>query len=250
MAVAYAVSLWRGEAKGAVDAIAAAAFLLFPGVVGVAIRFRDAAQAREIEHAKLREREQLARELHDSVAHHMTAITIQAQAARAQPSASAAALRAIEEESAKTLAELREIVGALREDESASRVPAGRIADLSAFAREAGATIAVDIELSGDFEGVPAAVERAVYRLAQESITNAIKHARGATRIKVQVAADADAVHLTAQDDGESPARRGAGFGLVGMAERAALLGGTFEAGPSASGWCVRAVLPRTGGRP
>jgi signal transduction histidine kinase len=247
MAAAYAASVWRGEVKGAEDAVGGVAVMLFAGAIGAAVRFRDAAQTREVEHAKLREREQLARELHDSVAHHMTAIMIQAQAARARPDAAAAALSAIEEESRRTLAELRSIVGALRDDDAAALVPAGRIADVATFARAAGDTPAVVVELSGDLEGVPVAVERAVYRLAQEAITNAIKHARNATRIDIKVVAANDTIQLTAKDNGEAPSRRIAGFGLVGMAERAALLGGTFEAGPSPSGWCVSAVLPRKG---
>lgn len=247
MAGAYAASAWSGEMDGLSDAIGAAVVMLFPGAIGIAVRFRDAAQTREVEHAKLREREQLARELHDSVAHHMTAIMIQAQAARARPDVVAAALSAIEGESRRTLAELRSIVGALRDDATAALVPAGRIADVATFARQAGATPAVIVELSGDLDGVAVAVERAVYRLAQEAITNAIKHARHATRIDIRVAAEGDTIHLTAKDNGDTPLRRNAGFGLVGMAERAALLGGTFEAGPSTSGWCVSAVLPRKG---
>ncbi len=248
MVATFSASAWRGEMKRPSDVIGGAIVLLFPGAVGLALRFRAAAQTRELEHAKLREREQLARELHDSVAHHMMAITIQAQAARARPDAAGAALSAIEDESRRTLAELRSIVGALRsDDERAALVPAGRIADVAAFARDAGETLAVVIDLGGDLEGVAPAVERAVYRMAQESITNAMKHARGATRVDVSVRGDGDTIHLVARDNGEAHARAGAGFGLAGMAERAALVGGTFEAGPSEGGWRVRAALPRRG---
>lgn len=247
MITTYVVALFRGAMHGTGDVIGAAVVMLFPGAIGIALRFRAEAQAREVEHAKLLERSQLARELHDSVAHHMMAITIQAQAARARPDAAPAALSAIEDESKRTLAELRSIVGALRDEEEAALVPAGRITDVAAFAREAGATLAVVVELDGDLDGVAPAVERAVYRLAQESITNAVKHARGATRIDVRVVGDADVIRLTAQDNGESPARRASGFGLVGMAERVALVGGTFEAGPGSGGWSVQAVLPRKG---
>ena len=247
MIVTYVVALGRGAMHGYGDAIGAAVVMLFPGAIGVALRFRAEAQARELEHAKLLERSQLARELHDSVAHHMMAITIQAQAARARPDAAPAALFAIEEESKRTLAELRSIVGALRDDGEAALVPAGRIADVAAFARDVGTALAVVVELDGDLEGVAPAVERAVYRIVQESITNAVKHARGATRIDVRVVGDAEVIRLTAKDDGEHPARRASGFGLVGMAERVALVGGTFEAGPGAGGWSIQAVLPRKG---
>jgi signal transduction histidine kinase len=94
-------------------------------------------------------------------------------------------------------------------------------------------------------------VGAAIYRIAQESITNAIKHARHATRVDVRVTGDGDRVRLTVRDDGDagpSGADPSAGYGLAGMTERAALLGGTLEAGPSAdSGWTVTAVLPRNG---
>ena len=94
-------------------------------------------------------------------------------------------------------------------------------------------------------------MEAAVYRIAQESITNAVKHARRATQIDVRVTGDADCVRLTVRDDGDtssSGANASPGYGLAGMGERAALLGGTLEAGPSGgSGWLVSAVLPRNG---
>jgi signal transduction histidine kinase len=222
--------------------------MLFPGAIGLTVRFRAEAQARTLAHAKLKEREQLARELHDSVAHHVTAITLQAQAARAvlatRPEAASKALQAIEDEAKKTLSDLRGIVGALRDD--ASLLPQGRLEDIASFARDTG--LAVVVEFTGDLAGLPESVERALYRLAQESITNAIKHARNATQIEIRVAAEVDAIHLSAQDDGDNAgARRNAGFGLVGMAERVALLRGTFAAGPTALGWRVDASLPRNG---
>ncbi|MBL8949371.1 MAG: sensor histidine kinase [Myxococcaceae bacterium] len=247
IAVAYGASVWRSADAGLDDVIGGVVVMLFPGAVGVAVRFRAAAEARAVEQAKLVERAQLARELHDSVAHHLTAIMLQAQGAQARPDAAATALSAIVSESRQTLAELRSIVGALRDDEAAALVPAGGIADIAAFARDAGDTPAVVVELKGDLEGVAAAVERAIYRLAQEAITNAMRHAKNATRIDVRVSAEADVIQLTATDDGQTPSRRNAGFGLVGMAERAALLGGTFEAGPGTTGWRLSAVLPRKG---
>ena len=90
----------------------------------------------------------------------------------------------------------------------------------------------------------------AIYRLAQESVTNAVRHARHATRIIVRVAVEGDRVHLTVSDDGEvaAPSASAPGYGLVGMTERATLLGGTLQAGPTRErGWTVDAVLPRTG---
>ena len=89
-----------------------------------------------------------------------------------------------------------------------------------------------------------------MYRLAQESITNALRHARHATRIVVCVAGEDDYVRLTVRDDGDASSadRSPFGYGLVGMTERATLLGGTLEAGPGLEeGWTVNAVLPRAG---
>ncbi|MEU0555995.1 histidine kinase [Dactylosporangium sp. NPDC006015] len=113
----------------------------------------------------------------------------------------------------------------------------------------------VDVELSGDLDGIPAPVGAAIYRLAQESVTNARRHARHATRIEVRVHADDTSVRLRVTDDGDSGSARPAtahGYGLIGMTERATLLGGTCEAGPThldgtGRGWTVTAVLPRSG---
>jgi signal transduction histidine kinase len=108
----------------------------------------------------------------------------------------------------------------------------------------------VDVEIAGDVDGVSSSVSAAVYRLAQESITNARRHARNATRIEVRVVADGDWVHLRVTDDGDGGPVRATdtGFGLHGMAERAHLLGGTCAAGSGPGrGWTVAAVLPRRG---
>jgi signal transduction histidine kinase len=253
MAGAYGASAVHGEMNGPGDAIGGLVVMLFPGALGASVRFRAEAHRREVEHARSRERERLARELHDVVAHHVTAIAIQAQAGRAvvatRPDAAAGALDAIAREAAETLGELRAMVGALRDEGAAPLAPQGRIADIEALARRAGDALPVEVELAGDLGGLRPAVETALYRLAQESITNATRHARSATCIRVRLSAESDGVRLTVQDDGAPSGRRSSGFGLVGMAERAALLGGTLEAGPSAGGgWRVEAVLPREGG--
>ena len=106
------------------------------------------------------------------------------------------------------------------------------------------------MELSGDLDRVTPSVGAAMYRLAQESITNSLRHARHATRIDVGVAGEGDFVRLTVRDDGDatSAGRSSPGYGLVGMTERATLLGGSLEAGPAPGrGWTVSAVLPRVG---
>ncbi len=235
-----------------VEAVAGGVFLLFPAVVGASVRYWDTAHERDVERARLREREQLARELHDTVAHHVSAMAIQAQAGRVladtRPEAAVSALRVIESEASRALAEMRTMVGALRDGETADLAPQRGIADIARLADMPAGDARVDVELSGDLDELRPAVQSALYRMAQESLTNAVRHARRATRIDVRVVGDVDCVHLTVSDDGEpTPAGRSSyGYGLVGMKERATLLGGTFTAGPTAPrGWTVDAVLPR-----
>jgi signal transduction histidine kinase len=239
---------------GVVDALAGSVFLLFPATLGAAVRYWSASRLRELDQVKLREREQLARELHDTVAHHVSAIAVRAQAGRvvaaSDPEAPLDALEVIEEEALRTLAELRVMVGGLRRDEAPALAPQPGVADLERLARTVGDRPRVAVDLSGDLDDLRPSVGAAIYRIAQESITNAVRHARHATRIDVRVAGDGDCVRLTVRDDGDaSPTgRSSSGYGLVGMTERATLLGGSFEAGPGPDrGWTVNAVLPRAG---
>jgi signal transduction histidine kinase len=240
---------------GAVVAIlAGTAILLFPAALGASVRYRAVSRAREIDQVKLLEREQLARELHDTVAHHVSAIAISAQAgrtvARTDPDAALAALAVIEAEASRTLAEMRTMVAALRDGDEPSLAPQRGVADIALLADRAGAAPAVEVVPSGDLHDLTPSVDAAVYRLAQESITNAIRHARRATRIRVAVAGEPDCVRLTVSDDGEttsSGASSTSGYGIVGMTERATLLGGTLHAGPNPTrGWTVTAVLPKS----
>jgi signal transduction histidine kinase len=237
---------------GAVEAVFGGLFLLFPAALGASVRYRATARLRERDQVRLREREQLARELHDTVAHHISAIAIRAQAGRvvaaSRPEAALDALDVIEEEASRTLAEMRGMVGVLRRGEEPDLAPQRGVADIERLARGVGDRPRIEVELSGDLDDLGPSVEAAVYRIAQESITNAVRHARHATRVDVSVAGDDDCVRLTVRDDGDtgSTGRSWAGYGLLGMAERARLLGGTLEAGPSPDGgWTVTAVLPR-----
>ncbi|TCC54193.1 sensor histidine kinase [Kribbella pittospori] len=239
---------------GYVEAVFGTMFLFFPATLGAAVRYRSTSRLRELDQVRLREREQLARELHDTVAHHVSAIVIRAQAGRAvaasRPEAAVDALAVIEAEGTRTLAEMRRMVGVLRDEGTAALTPNPGVADLERLARSVGER--VQVEVSGDVEDLGPAVDAAIYRIAQESITNAVRHARQATRIDVRVAVDGDAVRLTIRDDGEGASAPGTslGYGLVGMTERAMLLGGSFAAGPSSErGWTVDVVLPRTAGR-
>ncbi len=240
------------------DVVGAFAVVLAAIALGGAFRYRARARMRELDQVKLLEREQLARDLHDTVAHHVSAMAIRAQAgiatAAANPDAAVDALRVIEAEASRTLAEMRTMVRVLRrgeESEPPELAPNPHLADLERLAGRSRVGPAVEVLIDGDLDGVPASVGAAVYRIAQESVTNARRHARHATRIEVRVAADDTAVRLRVSDDGDSTAGRPVvphGYGLLGMIERADLLGGTCEAGPNPGrGWTVTAVLPRTG---
>ena len=230
-------------------------FLSLPAALGAALRYRSSTRLRATEQVRLRERAELARELHDTVAHRVSAIAIQAQAGRtiavSRPQAAADALEAIEEAASRTLAELRTLVGALRDGEQPDRAPQRGVADIARLADGRTDGPRIDVQLSGDLDNLRPLVGAAIYRIAQESITNAIKHARHATRIDVRVIGEGDRVRLTVHDDGDpgsSSSDSAAGYGLAGMSERAALLGGSLEAGLSPDGgWTVTAVLPRNG---
>lgn len=235
------------------DAVAAYAFFLFSAALGAAIRYHATTRIRDIDEAKAREREELARELHDTVAHHVSGIAIQAQAGRAvaasDPERAVEALVTIEDAATRTLTELRTIVGVLRASQEAAYAPQPGVADLERLAGSLQGRPHVQVTLSGELEDLSPAVGAAIYRLAQESITNARRHARHATRVSVVVVGSAEDVQLTVDDDGAPGTAGGgtAGYGLVGMAERTTLLGGTFRAGPAADhGWRVQATLPRT----
>ncbi|MBT2499136.1 sensor histidine kinase [Agromyces sp. ISL-38] len=234
------------------DIIGSVAVVVMTITLGVALRWRAAARARELDRLKLLEREQLARDLHDTVAHHVSAIAIQAQAgtavAAADPDAAAEVLRVIEGEASRTLAEMRSIVRMLRREDAAETAPGPGIADLRRLARSEPGGPLVDVQLTGDVDELPPTIGAAVYRLAQEGVTNARRHARHATGVDVIVHADAAGIRLDVRDDGDPAASAAPGYGITGMIERATLLGGTCEAGPAPDGgWIVTAVLPRSG---
>ncbi|MEO5922074.1 MAG: histidine kinase, partial [Pseudolysinimonas sp.] len=225
-------------------------FLLLTASIGLLLRFRAGSRMRELDRAKSNEREELARDLHDTVAHHVSAIAIQAQAGLAtvgtNPDAATAALRVIEAEASRTLAEMRSMVRVLRRDDAAQLAPASKVDDLRQLAKSEGVPI-IDVQIAGDVDAMPAPVASAIYRIAQESVTNARRHARYATRIDVHVEVDDERVRLTVHDDGTAGAAGAPGYGITGMTERAALLGGTCTAGrDSDGGWTVTADLPRT----
>ncbi len=223
-----------------------------PVEAGLAVRYRANARARMIDDAKSREREQLARELHDTVAHHVSAIAVQAQAGQAlavtAPERAIEILAVIEAAATTTLDEMRTMVGSLRSGAGADLAPQQGVADLPRLADGVVGGLRVEVDVAADLGRVGHAVDTALYRIAQEAITNAVRHARRAPRVEVRLESLGDSVRLTVTDDGDgSDAHPGQGYGLLGMAERTHLLGGRFEAGPASprGGWRVSAELPR-----
>lgn len=234
-----------------VDMLTELTVTVIVAAIALGIRSRASSSLRAIDRVKLLEREQLARDLHDTVAHHVSAIAIRAQAGLAaaaqNPDAATDALAIIEVEASKTLAEMRSMVRVLRHDDT-PLAPNPRVGDIRQLADSDHGGPTVDVAISGETDSIPPTVAAAIYRLAQESITNARRHARNATRIDVRVDAQADAVQLTVRDDGDTTGSAAPGYGITGMIERAALLGGTCTAGRAPGrGWVVTAVLPRAG---
>lgn len=243
---------------GIADASGGLVVLLFPAALGVSIRYRHIVRTQQLERVRFHEREMLARELHDTVAHHVSAIAIQAQAGHVRAESrdlrgAADALDVIAAEASRTLAEMRSMVGSLRRGSGPPQVSTQRgVADIEQLATAEGALgLRIDVEHCGDLDDLRPAVQAALYRVAQESITNAKRHARHATLVHVLVAGDTGTVRLSVSDNGERglSTPHPPGYGLVGMAERVTLLGGTLEAGPRPDhGWTVQAMIPRQGG--
>nr|WP_238354976.1 sensor histidine kinase [Kribbella sandramycini] len=237
-------------AAGWADVFGGSVLLLLFVALAAVFRYRADLWHRQKREIRNEERVALARELHDTVAHHVSAIAVQAQAggvvAGLQPEKAAEVLAAIESEASRTLAEMRSMVRVLRDEETVAYAPQLGVADLPALAR-ADTTPVVEVSLDGALTGLPPSVDTALYRLAQESLTNAVRHARSATRVGIDVRREGAAVRLRVSDDGQTDAGSTPepGYGLQGMAERAQLLGGALSAGPApAGGWVVEAVLP------
>ena len=236
---------------GPAETIAGFALLAATAAAGAAFRYRAESWRRALAQIRSQERVGLARELHDMVAHHVSAIAVQAQAGRTmagqRPDAALEALSVIEKEASQTLAEMRAMVRVLRDGDPVEYAPQPGVADLASLARRDQVPV-VDVELPADLDGLAPQLDTAVYRLAQESLTNALRHARHATRVEIRVDQGAGGLRLRVTDDGQvDPARPGShGFGLLGMTERVQLLGGTLRAGPTpeGGGWTVEAELP------
>ncbi|MBE1876499.1 sensor histidine kinase [Myceligenerans pegani] len=246
------------------DAIGGVTVLVLVALVGEVVRQRSMARARELDRVRAREREAVARDLHDTVAHHLSAVAVRAQAgqvsataAAGDPAAAVEALRLVEAEARRALAEMRSLVGVLR-SETPRELTRGldRLQDLA----DPGPP-PVRLHVADGVEPLPAATSTAVVRIAQEAVANARRHARGATGITVTLERHDGVLDLIVHDDGAAVphTRHGTGheppsdtgFGLTGMNERARALGGTLVAGPDEErGWTVHAVLPVPAERP
>jgi signal transduction histidine kinase len=202
--------------------------------------------------ARAEERNRIARELHDVIAHSLTVSLLHVSSARLAVEENAAdaisSLAEAERLGRECLSEVRQVVGLLRRDESSGTVPlpgAGQLTGLVGQFRAAGADI--ELAVDGDPAGLSATVGLAFYRVLQESLTNAARHAPGAP-VRAALSVTPSSAVLVVDSDG--PPGSGSGGGLVSMRERAAALGGTCTAGPAAGGWRVRAEVPLAAAAP
>ena len=204
--------------------------------------------------AVLEERTRIARELHDVVAHHMSLIAVRAETAPYRlsglPESAQAEFGSLSEVAREALAEMRRLLGVLRQDQPADLAPQPSLADVPSLvgaARQAG--LAVELSVPPALDHVPSGVGVCAYRIVQESLSNASQHAPGAA-VTVSVGRDSGAVLLRVANGpgwpaGSSGNHHGPGHGLTGMRERVALLGGSLSAEPSPDGgFVVSAVLP------
>ncbi len=213
----------------------------------LAMRYRARAIEGRYEQVRLAERNSLARELHDTVAHHVSAIAVQAQAGQyvveSDPSAAAEVLRSIEAIANESIDEMRRMVGILRSEEDHARTVAPDSLDVLSTSNGT-----PTIHVTGDIQldSLPAGVGAALFRIAQESITNARRHSRDVTFVDVAVERHGDRVEMTVDNDGTPTTRNsGSGYGQVGMRERVEALGGTFESfARPASGWRTNTSIP------
>jgi signal transduction histidine kinase len=248
--------------------------LMLPWLVGMVLRdrqlkanaYRDKAerleqeQERAREAARAEERDRIARELHDVVAHSVSIMVVQAGAARqvlrTSPDQATEALLIVEETGREAMTELRNMLGVLSLEGEVDLAPQPGLEQIPSLVKrveEAG--LPVELHIGGAQRSLPAGVDLAAYRIVQEALTNALKYS-GPAHTEVSLDYRADALKIEVVDDGaggtrsgESGMRNDAGRGLTGMRERVAMYGGSLEAGPRllGRGYAVRAWLPLNG---
>jgi signal transduction histidine kinase len=216
----------------------------------------EAEHAEQVRRALADERAEIARELHDIVAHAMSVIAVRSGVARmvldTDPQQAREALGIIETTTRRSLQEMRLLVGVLRDDDDqeVALKPAPGLADLDRLAADLEvAGVAVDLRVEGTARVLPPAADLSAYRIVQEALTNVVRHA-GPTRAHVRIGYRPDEVAIEVTDDGPAggheshPGHQSSGgHGLIGMRERAALFGGELTAGPDGTGFGVRARL-------
>ncbi|GGU09793.1 two-component sensor histidine kinase [Actinomadura livida] len=268
---------WSVVAAAAFTAPLGIALAVFLGV-GLYLRALDARRSRALAAARRDERLELARDLHDFVAHHVTGIVVQAQAARFAAQAGSAQspeqldrmFGGIEKAGTEALTSMRRMVGLLRDaqnagardgearpaalaaDTGSGRHPVGDLTQLrdlvAGFTHPPAA-----LTLAPDLGTLPPEVAASAHRIVQEALTNVRKHAADAAAVRVTLARANGAVEVAVRDDGGGRGRRlpSGGFGLTGLAERVGALGGRLHAGPRPEGgWEVVAVLPAGDAKP
>jgi len=205
------------------------------------------AQAGLADRARAEERNRIAGEMHDVIGHALTVSLLHVSSARLamdeDPAEARASLEEAERLARRSLEEVRATVGLMRSG-PATVTPLPGAADLEQLVesfRRAGAPVSLRVE--GDPAGLPGTAALAVYRIAQEALTNAVRHAPGASAA-VELSLTAEGTRLTVDSDGPPGRRTPDGVGLVGMRERAEAVGGRLSAGPHGDGWRVEAVLP------
>ena len=209
---------------------------------------REAERERRL--AAAEERTRIARDLHDSAGHAINVILVQAGAARLLQEQDLArsreALETIEEVARETLGEIDQLVGALRESGSSDGVepPPGLAALGALVARHRAAGLDVTVTVDGSRRSLAPGVDQAAYRILQEALTNAARHGRGSVNVELGFAPRMLELTITNPTTPGSSAGNGGGHGIVGMRERAHLLGGSLEAGTSDGFFRVRARLP------
>lgn len=248
-------SAWRVGPAGMLGLL----WLAIPWALGSAVLSARTQGAEAARRAAAEERVAIAREMHDTIAHALTVMVVLADGAAAQvrgdPRRAEQALRTVAETGRAGLGELRRVLDVLRDEvPDASRTQAAQPVQHSGtdlvelVQRMTSAGLPTRLTLAGSMAGLPATVSSGLYRIAQESLTNALRHGGAGSRATVEIVTRDGEVELSVRDDGAGagrPVGRG-GSGLTGMRERANACGGTLTAGPDPEhgGWTVRAVLP------